>query len=197
MSLDSTLERLEAIEASAASLGRDLGVAVAGGSSVDPSQAATQLIAWSKFYGGPEVETGVSGWRIFYEQRRSLLHQAIAAVKASGGKVPAVLLGLLFPGFGGSLVFLDQRTQGQAETYASRLRELYDDFKRLGGTATTPPPAKLPPESDSTLGKIGAAVFKETKEEIESLQTTGRILAFAALGVVGLYAVSQVRGKSK
>lgn len=201
MSLNSTLDRLEEIEASAASLGRDIVAAFTALGVVDPSdpirlKALNDLIAmsnaWTFYYAGPE-EIGKSGWRLYYENRRALLYKMIAVVKTAGGAAAAVVLGLIFPGFGGGLVELDVRTQAQAETYAARLRELYADFTRIGGAATTMAPPKKPTEDPSTLGKLGAALLQETAKQTKSALDTGRIIAFAALAIGAVYVVREVR----
>lgn len=188
MSLNSTLDRLEAVEASAAALGRDIGAAL-GTPQADPSLIGE----YSAFYGGPEIVVGKTGWRLYYEDKRATLYQAIAIVKASGGAGGVFLLSLLLPAFGGSLVAFDAATQGDAEAYAARLRELYAKFDALGGKASGKAPEKLPEEQESTLGKLGAAVFKETKKEIESTQTTVRIVAFAAIGLAAVFALREIR----
>lgn len=189
MSLNSTLDRLDQVELSAASLGRDINAAVG------TPQFNDMVGPFTAFYvgvpSGPVA--GKTGWRPFYEAERARLFQAIAIVKNSGGSAGVFLLSLLIPAFGGSLAAYDAAVQADVEAYAARLRELYEDFKRLGGDASGKAPEKLPEEQESTLGKLGAAAFKETKDKIESTQTTVRIAAFAAIAIAAVFALREIR----
>lgn len=202
MSLDSTFARLDEVEASAASLARDISAALTAIGTVDGSDpkksaAFLELIAlgnaWGFFYAGPR-DVGKSGWREYYEARRALLLKAITIIRAAKDNTAAVvvLISWLLPGFTGIAAF-DLSTQSDIEEYAARLRELYADFARIGGTATAEAPKKPSVEDPKTLGKLGAALAQEAAKQTKSALDTGRIIAFAALAIGAVYVVREVR----